>query len=168
MSNPGTLNATKTELKETGDMLGERAPRSSTAKPGTCPQPFPAAPQLCLNRYCCSSASQSYRTCLSASTANLLVRHGTPPDPSLQELMPFVWPDWVLCQSVPPSKPPVLGRHSCEPPSWGCSSASSALPSSPLTAIPGALSSSFHLSIALHRELQCSCCQSFLGKADLS
>lgn len=46
------------------------------------------------------------------------IRDGTPPphpDPSLQELMPFVWPDWMLCQSLPPSKPPMLGRHSCEP-----------------------------------------------------
>lgn len=63
------------------------------------------------------------------------------PDPSLQELMPFFQPDWMLCQSLPLSKPPVLGRHSCEPPELGlqlcvCHQLRLSLPLSPLSALP--------------------------------
>lgn len=129
-------------LRIQGTCLGREAPKSSTAKPATCPKPFPAAPQLCLNHYCCSRASQSTERVCQPPLQTSWVRDENPPDPSLQELIPFIWPDWMLCQPFPASKPPVLGRHSPEPPEpglqrRGCRQLrlSPYLPS-PLTALP--------------------------------
>lgn len=100
VSNLETLNATKTkQLKETRDVLGEGALRSSTAEPATCPKPFPAAlPQALLLVQCLSEL-------LKVQTSR--VRDETLPDPSLQEIMPSMRSDWMFCQSLPPPCPHV-------------------------------------------------------------
>lgn len=62
----------------------------------------------------------------------------------------------MFCQSLPLSKLPVLS-----PLSWGCSSVCALI-----SRLCSSYIFSFHLSIALHWELQCFAVRAFLGKAD--